>query len=53
VLWEQNLLANYDKAVELVGKPNTDEFRRYLRMSAAGFRGGMVSLMRYSFRKKY
>jgi len=53
VLWEQNLLANYDKAVALVGKSNTDEFRRYLRMSAGGFRAGMVSLMRYSFRKKY
>lgn len=53
VLWEQNLLANYDQAVALVGKTNTDEFRRYLRMSAAGFRAGMVSLMRYSFRKKY
>lgn len=53
VLWEQNLLGNYDKAAALVGKERTDEFRRYLRMSAAGFRGGMVSLMRYSFRKKY
>ena len=53
VLWEQNLLANYDKAVALVGKERTDDFRRYLRMSAAGFRAGMVSLMRYSFRKKY
>lgn len=53
VLWEQNLLANYDKAVALVGQANTDEFRRYLRMSAVGFRAGMVSLMRYSFRKKY
>lgn len=53
VLWEQNLLANYDKAVALVGQARTDEFRRYLRMSAGGFRAGMVSLMRYSFRKKY
>lgn len=53
VLWEQNLLANYDKAVALVGKERTDEFRRYLRLSGIGFRGGMVSLMRYSFRKKY
>lgn len=53
VLWEQNLLNNYDKAVALVGKERTDDFRRYLRMSAAGFRAGMVSLMRYSFRKKY
>lgn len=53
VLWEQNLLANYDKAVALVGKERADEFRRYLRMSAGGFRAGMVSLMRYSFRKKY
>lgn len=53
VMWEQNLLANYDKAVALVGKERTDEFRRYLRMSAGGFRAGMVSLMRYGFRKKY
>lgn len=53
VLWEQNLLANYDQAIALVGKEHTDEFRRYLRMSAAGFRAGMVSLMRYSFQKKY
>ena len=53
ILWEQNLLANYDQAVALVGKERTDEFRRYLRMSAGGFRAGMVSLMRYSFRKKY
>lgn len=53
VLWEQNLLANYDRAIALVGKERTDEFRRYLRMSAAGFRAGMVSLMRYSFQKKY
>ena len=42
-----------DYAVALVGKERTDEFRRYLRMSAGGFRAGMVSLMRYGFRKKY
>ena len=53
ILWEKNLLANYDKAAALVGQARVDEFRRYLRLSAMGFRGGMVSLMRYSFRKKY
>lgn len=52
-MWEQNLLAHYDKAVALVGNARTDEFRRYLRLSATGFRMGMVSLMRMSFLKKY
>ena len=41
------------QAVALVGEARTEGFRRYLRASAAGFRMGMVSLMRFSFRKKY
>lgn len=52
-MWEQNLMANYDKAVALVGEARADEFRRYLRLSATGFRMGMVSLMRISFVKKH
>lgn len=51
--WEQNLMKNYDKAVALVGQSATDEFRRYLQLSAAGFRIGMASLLRMSFVKKY
>ena len=53
MMWEQNLLANYDEAVALVGEARAAEFQRYLKLSATGFRMGMVSLMRYSFRKKY
>ncbi len=39
--------------VALVGEARAAEFQRYLKLSATGFRMGMVSLMRYSFRKKY
>lgn len=53
LFWEQNLMNNYDKAVALVGQSATDEFRRYLQLSAAGFRIGMASLLRMSFVKKY
>lgn len=52
-MWEQNLLAHCGKAAALVGEARTGEFRRYLRLSATGFRMGMVSLMRMSFLKKY
>jgi cyclopropane-fatty-acyl-phospholipid synthase len=52
-MWERNLLAHYDKAVALVGEARADEFRRYLRLSATGFRMGMVSLLRISFVKKH
>jgi cyclopropane-fatty-acyl-phospholipid synthase len=52
-LWEQNLVRNYDAAVALVGQSATDEFHRYLQLTAAGFRVGMASLLRMSFVKKY
>jgi cyclopropane-fatty-acyl-phospholipid synthase len=52
-LWEQNLVKNYDAAVALVGQSATDEFHRYLQLTAAGFRVGMASLLRMSFVKKY
>jgi cyclopropane-fatty-acyl-phospholipid synthase len=52
-MWERNLLAHHDEAVALVGAARTDEFRRYLRLSASGFKIGMVSLLRLSFVKKY
>lgn len=52
-MWEQNLLTHYGEAVALVGEERADEFRRYLRLSATGFRMGMVSLMRMSFVKKH
>jgi cyclopropane-fatty-acyl-phospholipid synthase len=51
--WEQNLMARYDEAVALVGEAAAGEFRRYLQLSAAGFRIGMASLLRMSFVKKY
>ncbi len=52
-LWEQNLLARNAEAVGLIGEPMAAEFRRYLRLSALGFRMGAVSLLRMSFLKKY
>jgi cyclopropane-fatty-acyl-phospholipid synthase len=51
-VWEQNLLAHYAEAIELVGESTVADFRRYLRLSAAGFRTGIVSLLRMSFQKK-
>src|SRR6267378_7705017 len=51
-LWEQNLLARYAEAIELVGESTVADFRRYLRLSATGFRAGIVSLLRMSFQKK-
>ncbi len=51
-LWEQNLLAHYAEAIELVGESTVADFRGYLRLSAAGFRTGIVSLLRMSFQKK-
>ena len=52
-MWEQSLLTHYDEAVALVGEAATAKFRRYLRLSAVGFRIGMVGLLRLSFAKKY
>jgi cyclopropane-fatty-acyl-phospholipid synthase len=46
-------MARYDEAVALVGESAAGEFRRYLQLSAAGFRIGMASLLRMSFVKKY
>src|SRR5882762_1478196 len=37
-VWEQNLLAHYAEAIELVGESTVADFRRYLRLSATGFR---------------
>ncbi|MDB5652426.1 MAG: cyclopropane-fatty-acyl-phospholipid synthase [Tardiphaga sp.] len=52
-MWEQSLLDHHDEAVALVGDAATAKFRRYLRLSAVGFRIGMVGLLRMSFVKKY
>jgi cyclopropane-fatty-acyl-phospholipid synthase len=51
-VWEKNLLAHYAEAIELVGESTVADFRRYLRLSATGFRTGIVSLLRMSFQKK-
>jgi cyclopropane-fatty-acyl-phospholipid synthase len=51
-VWEQNLLAHYAEAIELVGESTVTDFRRYLHLSATGFRAGIVSLLRMSFQKK-
>lgn len=52
-LWEQNLLTNRARAVELEGEPAVVEFQQYLRTSAFAFRTGITSLLRMSFLKKY
>ena len=52
-LWEQNLLQNRARAVELAGEAGVTEFREYLRISAFAFRTGITSLLRMSFLKKY
>ena len=51
-LWEKNLVAHYAEAVALVGETAAAEFRRYLRLSAFGFKYGIVGLMRMSFVKR-
>jgi cyclopropane-fatty-acyl-phospholipid synthase len=51
-VWEKNLLTHYAEAIELVGESTVADFRRYLRLSATGFRTGIVSLLRMSFDKK-
>ena len=50
-LWDRNLGARWDEAVALVGEPATNEFRVYLRKSAAAFQSGVVCLLRLSFAK--
>jgi cyclopropane-fatty-acyl-phospholipid synthase len=51
-LWEQSLMARRAEAVALVGEATVAEFRRYLRLSAAGFKAGVVCLLRMSFVKR-
>jgi cyclopropane-fatty-acyl-phospholipid synthase len=51
-LWEQRLVAHYDQAVALVGEAAVADFRRYLRMTAAAFKLGVVCLLRMSFVKR-
>ncbi len=51
-LWEQNLSAQYEAAVALVGEATVESFRRYLRIAAAGFRLGSICLLRMSFVKR-
>lgn len=50
--WEQNLQKRYYDAVNLVGETAAAEFRRYLQISAIGFKTRIIGLMRLSFVKK-
>ena len=50
--WEVNLKSNYDKAIQLVGEPAADSFRRYLKLSRIGFKHGVIGLFRMSFVKR-
>jgi cyclopropane-fatty-acyl-phospholipid synthase len=51
--WDRNLTQKRDEAVALVGQAAVEEFRRYLRVSAAAFQSGTVCLLRMSFMKLY
>jgi cyclopropane-fatty-acyl-phospholipid synthase len=51
-LWEQNLEKRYYEAATLVGEAAVAEFRRYLQISAIGFKTGIIGLMRMNFVKK-
>ena len=48
-VWEKALDANQEAALDLVGAPALQMFRRYLRLSRLGFRHGIVGLLRMSF----
>jgi cyclopropane-fatty-acyl-phospholipid synthase len=50
-LWDRNLGARWDEAVALVGRPAAEEFRLYLRKSAAAFQSGLICLLRMTFAK--
>jgi cyclopropane-fatty-acyl-phospholipid synthase len=52
-LWGRNLTQKRDEAVALVGEAAVEDFRRYLRVSAAAFQSGIVCLLRMSFMKLY
>ena len=49
--WDKNLSKHWGEAVALVGQPAAENFRRYLRVSAAAFQSGTVCLLRMSFMK--
>jgi len=51
-LWERNLEKRRYDAANLVGDDAVAEFRRYLQISAIGFKSGIIGLMRLSFVKK-
>lgn len=51
-LWERNLTEHFDEAVALVGEATAESFRRYLRICAAGFKLGIMCLLRMSFAKR-
>ncbi len=50
--WERNLTARRGEAVALVGEAKVEDFRRYLRESAWGFKLGLICLLRMSFVKR-
>jgi cyclopropane-fatty-acyl-phospholipid synthase len=52
-IWEQNLMNRRTEALALIGEAAFDEFRQYLRLSAAAFRTGATGLLRMSFKKKH
>ena len=49
--WERNLVARHNEAVAQVGEATVADFRRYLRVSAWGFKLGVVCLLRMCFVK--
>ena len=49
--WDDNLAACRDQAIALVGEEKYQNFRQYLRISAAGFKCRSICLLRMSFRK--
>src|SRR5262249_16247514 len=50
-LWERNLAARRQEAVDVLGEAAVSDFTRYLRESAAAFRLGLVCLLRLTFAK--
>lgn len=50
-IWERNLVARRQEAIALVGEEVVDEFRQYLRKSAAAFQSGLACLLRMTFMK--
>jgi cyclopropane-fatty-acyl-phospholipid synthase len=48
-MWERNLVAREAEATALVGADAVAHFHRYLKISAMGFRTGVICLLRMSF----